>query len=223
MPHVGVQSLGAGDHQENGAQHHESLNLIEDQEFERIPGENGGEHPRRVHHLHYPGHRQKAQPDQDHRPEQAAHPRRAMALEQKKADQNGHGERNYVGVEYRRGYADTFHRAQNGYGRGDHPVTEQKTGREEAQADYTHSLADIIGSFGPAYQGGQGDDAALTMIVRPENEDEVLESHDHDQGPEDQRQDAQDVGLGHRDAVFAVKAFPYRIYGAGGDITEYHP
>ena len=135
MPHIRVERFRPGDHQKNGPQHHKPVQLVENQKPDRMPRKNRRQHLRRMGHLHRPGNCQKTEPNQNHRSEKAAHPRRAVALDQKQANENGNGDGDHVGIEYGGDNADPFHGAQNGNSRGDHAVSIQQASRKEPQGD----------------------------------------------------------------------------------------
>jgi hypothetical protein len=71
-------------------------------------------------------------------------------------------------------------------------------------------------------QGEQGHDAALTPIVRPHDEDQVLEGDDEVERPEDQREDAENVLPGRYHAVFRRKALLECVERAGADVAIDH-
>ena len=90
-----------------------------------MPRENRRQHLRRAGNLHRSCNCQKAEPNQNHRSEKAAYPCRTMALDQKQTNEDGHGNWDHVGIEYWCDNTDTFHGAQNGNSRSDHPVSIQ--------------------------------------------------------------------------------------------------
>ncbi len=71
-------------------------------------------------------------------------------------------------------------------------------------------------------KGHEGEDAAFTFIVGAEDADEVFDADEEDQGPEDERDDPEDVSAGGVDVVRAgwAEAFAQRVDGAGADVAE---
>ncbi len=67
------------------------------------------------------------------------------------------------------------------------------------------------------------EDPALASVVGPHDEREVLDRHDHRERPEDERQDAEQILLGRRDAVLRVDALLDRVERARPDVAEDHP
>ena len=64
------------------------------------------------------------------------------------------------------------------------------------------------------------EDAALAAVVRPHDERQVLHRDDHRERPEDERQDAEEVGLRRRDAVLRIDALLDRVERARSDVAE---
>ena len=175
-PISAYNSVGPGDHQKDRAQHHKAMQLVDDKEMEGIPRENRRQHLGVTNDLRCTGDDQKGQPNQNYRPEQAPHPRRTMALDQKQADENGNGHGNHIRTEYRSDDTDAFDSAQNGNGRSDHAVPIQQTGRKKSQGDDAQPPPASGGSAMPADQGGQGHNPAFPVVVRPENEYHVFKA-----------------------------------------------
>jgi hypothetical protein len=67
-------------------------------------------------------------------------------------------------------------------------------------------------------QSGEGEDAALAVVVGAQDEDAVLDRDDEDERPEDERQHAEDVGGRRGDGVRAVEALAQRVERAGADV-----
>jgi hypothetical protein len=71
-------------------------------------------------------------------------------------------------------------------------------------------------------EGHEGEDAAFAFIVGAEDADEVFDADEDDEGPEDERDDSEDVSGRGVDVVRAgwAEAFAQRVDGAGADVAE---
>jgi len=72
-------------------------------------------------------------------------------------------------------------------------------------------------------EGHQRQDPALAPVVGAHHKHEVLDGDHQDQRPDDQRQDAQHVGRGHRNAVLAVEALADGVERARADVAVHDP
>src|SRR4029079_11077167 len=68
-------------------------------------------------------------------------------------------------------------------------------------------------------EGHQGEDAAFAAVVGPHDEEQVLDGDDEEEGPEDEREDAEDVPRGGGEAVGAVEALAESVKGARADVA----
>jgi hypothetical protein len=66
------------------------------------------------------------------------------------------------------------------------------------------------------------DDAAFAAVVGAQHQRDVFEGNDHRQAPEDQGNDAKQVGRVQREAVFRVENGFQRVQRAGTDITVHN-
>ena len=116
----------------------------------------------------------------------------------------------------------TLDRAQNRDRGRDHAVAVEQRGSEDAEHDERRAKT---GSLCPnaSSQAHEGQDPALAPVVEAEDVDVVLERDDDDQGPEDQRQDAEHVGVVGRHAMQAVEAFANRVQRARADVAVDDP
>ena len=65
----------------------------------------------------------------------------------------------------------------------------------------------------------QREDATLAAIVGAHDEDDVLDADDEDQRPDDEREDAVDVGRNRSQSMLYLEALAQRIQGAGADVS----
>lgn len=68
-------------------------------------------------------------------------------------------------------------------------------------------------------QRDEGQNSALTAVVRAHDEDDVLDRDDADEGPQNQRQNAVDVRLVGEQPVVRVEALAEGVKGTGPDVA----
>jgi hypothetical protein len=69
-------------------------------------------------------------------------------------------------------------------------------------------------------QREEREDATFTVMLGPHHEDDVFDGHHHDERPDHQGKDAEDVGTGSVEASGRVQALLERIERAGTDVAE---
>jgi hypothetical protein len=113
-----------------------------------------------------------------------------------------------------------LHRAEYGDGRSDDAVAVQERGPENAEDDEESPSPDIRAPVLPLeYEGQRGKHATFAAIVSAQDEHKVFDDNDEHQRPENQRQNALDVGDGRRQAVVGVKCLPDSVERAGPDVA----
>ncbi len=123
----------------------------------------------------------------------------------------------------RGGDAQAFDRAQHRDRRRDDAVAVEECGAEQTGADQP-----AVGPRGPAlsvrsHQREQRQDAALAPVVGAHDHGEILEGHHEVERPEDQREHAQHVVLGHRHAMGPGETFLQGVERAGADVAIHNP
>jgi len=131
-----------------------------------------------------------------------------LNAEQRNQDDDGDGD--YVRLEEGRRDLEALNRAQHGDCRGDHAVAVKERGPEESR-HHQHDALLRGGLGGRSNQGGQRDDPSLSVVVGPHHEGQVFDRYDDDQGPQDQRKDAEDVRLRGIDSVSGAERFPSKM------------
>ena len=116
-----------------------------------------------------------------------------------------------------------LHGAQHRDRGRDDPVAIEKGAAEKSKEDQRTA------GRGPPFlalhfndQREQRIDAAFPTVVGFEDEAHVLDRYDQDQRPNDQRQQAENVGGGGGDAVDALERVLDRVEGAGSDVAIDH-
>ncbi len=221
MAHIGVQSLAAGHDQHDRAQDEKAPQAIAEEEIDRMPRIDGGQHLRMAQNSVHAQYGDRREPDHHDPPEHRAHPGGAMPLEHEQRHQNDTGhDRHYPRRHLRRRDADALDRAEDRDRRGDDPVAVEQCRAE--QADARQQREHPAAPAARPQQRQQGHDAALAPVIGRHDEGEVLERHDEVERPEDERQHSQHVGRGGREAVFRREALLERVEGAGADVAVDH-
>jgi hypothetical protein len=197
VPHVGVERLAAGDAQHDRAEHDEPVRACVAKNDTACRGLSRDEHRAGYCHI-------------------AITPRTASVLNHSTitgpntlADARGRpsllngeqvraGSRTVIGITSGSkrvgGDLEALDGAEHGDGRRDDAVAVEQRGAEEHHAAIQPMRPLGLGDAARlGHQGEQRHDAALTLVVGPHDEREVLDRHDHDQRPEHQRQQPQHV------------------------------
>ena len=116
----------------------------------------------------------------------------------------------------RRDYFQTFDGAQYGDRWGDHAITVEERRSDQSQRD--DDLSPLGVGVAPLLlknERQQRENPALAVVVRAHDENDVLDADDDYQRPDDQRENAINVG-GHRsEAVLQLETLTQGIEGAG--------
>ena len=132
-----------------------------------------------------------SEPEQDDGTEDQAHPRRPPALEEEQEHEDHDRRRHHVVLKPRCRDLEPFYRAQHRDRRRDHAVSVEERGAEEAEADEEQGPAAHLARG----ERHEGQDSSLAVVVRAQDVDVVLERDDDHQRPDDERQDAEHVGM----------------------------
>jgi hypothetical protein len=171
--------------------------------------EDSAEHEKPVHSV------AREEVDRVHRIDRSQH------LKEKQSDQDRDGDRHDEGPEDRSRDLQTFHRGEDRDRRSDDAVSVEKSGAEDSQRD--ENPAKARGRLRVrAHEPHQREDSSLSPVVESKDVDGVLERHHDDQGPEDERQDSQNVFAPREDPVGGVKALSEGIEGTCADVAINH-
>lgn len=162
------------------------------------------------------------EPQHHDRTEDSTDPGCAVALNREEPDQDGGGDGYHVRVEHRCGYCQPLDSGQDRDGGCDRTVAVQESRPEEAEQDQVSALASVIAA-GRRDQSGESEDPAFTIVVGPHDEEDVLDrDHDH-QGPEDQREDPEDVDRVWIQTVGLAQRLPEGVQGTGAYVAVDDP
>ncbi len=187
MAEIGVERLGAGDDQEYGAERHQPDLPVAIEKRHRIGRIDGREHARIVADVQKSSRSNRDEPDHHDRRKEARHPRRSPALGGEQAEQDGDGERHHIVVESGRNQLQAFDRRQYRDRRRDHRVSQEHGGADDPeQKDQRRAPPECA-----RRERGQGQRAALPVVVGAQQNQHVLERDHDDQRPQDKRQHAE--------------------------------
>ena len=96
----------------------------------------------------------------------------------------------------------------------DHPI-----GVEERGAEETEHEEKFAAPYDFAHERGERENAAFPAIIRAQNQDQIFDRNDENERPKDEGKHPEDVGLGGRNGVLAVKAFAQGIERARADVA----
>ena len=221
MAHVGVERLGPGHGEHDGAERHESLPAGVPEQAERVARIERGEHGRVLHDLGEAEQPEGREPDQHHRAEQRPDAGRAAALDEEEAEQHEGRDRDDVGLERGRGGFEAFDRGEDRDRRRDQAVAieQRQAGDREGGDEPAERRRPGHGARG---EGSQREHPALAAIVGAQDEDDVLHGDDQDQRPEDERKHAQHGGLAQVQSPGVAEGLAHGVERAGADVAVDH-
>ncbi len=225
MAHVGIQGLAAGHGQHHRAKDQHSVNAVAKEERSAMVRRQGPEDFGPLGNVIHPQHGQRYEPHCHHRSEELADAPGAAPLDGEQGHQNGARQRQHGRLEVLTCLRQAFHGAQHRDRRRDHAVAIQERSADHRQQGHGGHLARFLGCRSKALgnDGKQGEDAALAVVVGAHDEAEVLDRHHHDQRPEHERQDAEQIAHRSVGAARAEQALLQRVQGAGADVAKHNP
>lgn len=105
------------------------------------------------------------EPEDHHRPEEPPHRGRAPALDREQQHDDQGGDRDDELFQPRLDDLDAFHRGKHGDRGGDHAVTEEQRGTEDAEPGQHRRDTPVLGPTQASKERNQGHDPALAVIV----------------------------------------------------------
>ena len=190
-----------------------------DEEAERRRRVEGGQDVGTVAHVVQAEGAHDEEPDQRDWAEERGDPRGAAALDPEEAAQDQHGDRQDVGAEMRRDEFQPLDRREDGDRRRDGGIAVEERGAGDAEGEDDPG-APPDRALG---QGKQRERAAFAVVVGAEDEHHVLERDDEDERPDEQRDDADDLGLGQPVAPGRPERLAKRVERAGADVAVDDP
>ncbi len=220
VAHVGVEHLGAGDRQDDRAEYAEDARARVRGEADGLEGIEGRYDPRLGHDRRDAKDAHDREPYGYHWAEDTPDLGRAPRLEREQGDEDEQGEGQDIGREIRRDQLESLDGREHRDGRRDHPIAVDERGAEDPQAgDEGRALRASLGEL-PGDEADEGENAALALVVRAQDYDEVLDADHEGQDPQEEGDHADHVVALDRDAVRRVEALSEGIYGRGADVAE---
>ena len=220
MAHVGVHRLATGDGQkcrtDNGKA---DVEVLVDQEIERIERAEGGEHGGRLDDAVDAERGQHREPADHDRAECPPDKSGALPLYDEQPDQDHNRERHDGRRKRRRVGLQSFDGAEHRDRRRNRAVTIEQGGADEAHHQQFRAPCSGL-RMARVEQRQQRDDAAFAAVVRAQDQKRVFDRDDEDQRPQDQRHHAEDGFIRQRSAMGGgLGGFLQGVEGAGADVA----
>ena len=202
MAQVGVERLGAGHGEHDSAEHEEGRHAVLGEEPDAVPRVERQQDRRRPDDLDRAEGPDRREPDEHDGAEDAPHPPRPVALAEEQEKEEHEREGQDVVLELGRRHLEPLGRAQHRDRRRDDAVAVEEGGAEQAEPDQ-RAAALLL-----AQERDEGEDATFAVVVQPHDHEDVLDAHDQDQRPDDEREDPVHGGGIPRQAVIMTEARP---------------
>jgi hypothetical protein len=116
-------------------------------------------------------------------------------------------------------YFQAFYSAQYGDRGSDNAIAVEKCRTDQSERDDALAAKRVrIPPHLLKNEGQQRENSALAIVVRPHDENDVLDADDDYQRPDNKRENAIDVGRHWSEAMLQLEAFTQGIEGAGADV-----
>ncbi len=220
VAHIGVEGLGAGDREHDGAHRDEGDVGVAGDERVAVARREALEDRRVVNDPVHADGADRREPDRHHRPEEAADALGAPVLDQEEPGEQRQRDRHHEVRDARGGHLEALDRREDRDRRGDHAVAVEERGTEHAEGDERRRARRRV-SPGALHERAQRHDPALAVVVRAHDEGDVLDRDDERDRPEDERDDPVDVGpAGLHRVVVDREDRLQRVERARADVAE---
>jgi hypothetical protein len=216
VPHVGIEGLAARDGEHDDPEDGEPAEAVVD-EVERAPVRREGAHDLGgLHELLQAEDADGDEPRHHDGPEDLAHVARAALLDREEANEDEAGQRHDVRLETGRGELEALEGAQDRDGGRDHAVAEEERGAGDHEE---RDDADTRLRVAAREEREEREDPPFTAVVGAHDERDVLDRHGEDERPQDERDDAEEVGVAEGRALRVGRDLE-GVEGARPDIAE---
>src|ERR1700681_1228101 len=220
MSHVGVKRLRSRNGQNHSAEENERDETMVYEKTQAVPWIRAGENLWGLHDLAQPECPNHQKPDDHDGPEYPPDIPSAVLLEEEKACEYDDCQRKHEVLRLRSDHLEAFHGAQHGNRRSDHSIAVQQRGSDQSQRDDDLPAKGVRNApLLLKYECQQRENSAFAVVVRPHDEDDVLDADDDYQRPDDQRENAIDVVGRRSDAVLQLEALAQRVQRTGTDVA----
>ena len=216
MAHIRIKRFRPGDRQKDAAQHQKADHAMAAQKMKPVERIERHDNARGVADMAGAQHRDGGEPDQHDRSKKGGDPACPVALHHEKGDENHQGDRDHIGLEEGRNEFQALHRRKNGNRRRDDGVAREERSAHDAQhEDGTSGLGE-----GVLRQRHERQGAALALVVRPHQEQDIFEGDGQEQGPEQQRDDANHILFDDAASRMGMgEGFAQGVEGTGADVA----
>ena len=170
-----------------------------------------------VQDLRHAQHRDDKKPEHHDRAKKAPDAGSAAPLHKEQSEQDHQGERNHVLLEGGRDYFHALHRRQHGNRRRDDAITIKQTGAKNTDQQQHLAQAWLVLDRLRG-QRQHGHQSAFAVVVGAQHQGDVLDRDNDRQGPEENRQNAEHIGVG-KWHVAGAEYLLDRIQYAGADVA----
>ena len=221
MAHIGIECFAASDAEDNPSQDHEAMQTIAEKKGDSLPGIKGGKDLRIVDNGPYSEATEHQEPDHHDRAEHGADACRAIPLDNEQDDQHQTSERHDITGGGIRGHIESFNGRQHRNGRRNNAIAIEQRRPESGEKGEQRPLFSTY--LQPLEHGEQRENPAFTLVVSLHDKDDIFQADNQHQRPEDQRQNAEDIGGGRCDPVGAGETLLDGVKRAGADIAVNNP
>ena len=219
MPHVRVERLRARHRVDHRAERQERVEGMRGEERPQMDRAERREHGGIARDMDQAHRRDRREIDEHDRAEQPADALGAVPLDREQADQDGERDPHHIRLERRADDAQPFDRRDDRdrgrqhrvgveqRGRGQRPDQQQPPGRGGAQLAVDQRV--------------EREAAALAAIVAAHDDEDVFDRHHEHERPEDQADDAVQVGDIDAEVIARVQRRLQRVERAGADVPEH--
>jgi hypothetical protein len=220
VTHVGVQRFGPGDAQHHRTEDDEGEALVLNAELDREAWRDRQQHIGMEHDLLDAEDANDEEPRRHHRPEDAADAVCAAPLHREQQDDDHHADRQHVLLKFRCGNLQALDSGEHRDRRSDQSVAEEQAGA--GYADQCQRLAHAGAHGDTLGQRHERQDAAFATIVGVHDERHVFHGDDEHEGPEDEGENAEDLGRCDGGIGEELEARLEGVERAGTDIAINH-
>src|SRR6516162_1277677 len=191
MTHIRVERLAAADRRQN-ARGSADLDQSEDAEHSKPQGHDGTEI--------------------------LADAFRATLLHDKEGEQYDHSYRQDKGFERGYRHLEPLDGAQHRNRRRDHTVTVKERGARQAKHD--QEPGQVLAGSAPESQREERKYPPFALVVGAHDQEDVFDGNDKQEGPNQARQNAENIGLCQRQPMLGIEALAKRVDGTCSDVAE---
>ena len=220
MAHVGVERLASGDGEDDGGENVEAGPAMMGEVVPSVMRREGPENFGIEGEVIGPEGANRDEPEDHDGSEKLADGAGALALNGEEGDEDGAAEGDDEGGGFREGDGEAFGGTEDGDGGSDDAVAVEQCGTHDGDESDDGDAAGLGGAEVFRNEGEKGKDAAFAFVISLHDEGEIFDADDQDEGPEDEGEDAVEVGLGGMGSAGGVETLFEGVEGAGANVAE---